>query len=84
MAKNITPIIGQQYVIITPRRECLAFVVTSISGSLVNIDWLIDTPIEYAPMLTEDDFLNQDGANYHIIELNSPEELLVYQLKYTS
>lgn len=84
MAKNITPKVNKDYAVYSVNREWISFHVTSICGETVHVDWTSDNPRNYPPMFSTYDFLNQDGANYHICELNTPEEFLALKLKYTS
>jgi hypothetical protein len=84
MAKNITPQLGKNYAVFSVSKEWITFTVTNIVGTTVYVDWTSENPKNYAPVFGDYDFLNQDGANYHILEITKPEDLFIYQLKYTS
>lgn len=84
MAKNIIPKVGQDYAIYSVCQEWISFKVLSICNNTVTVQWTNGNWRNYAPILYNDNFFDQEGKNFHILELNRPEDLLIYQLKYSS
>lgn len=90
MAKNIKPEIGKEYAICTVAGEVMSFIVKDIEPHVhgddeVVIEWTSDNARNYSCFFDMVDFVDQENAEfeYHIHEINCPEEFLLFKLKYT-